>query len=376
MALKTLKIQNVRNLREARLTELGTVNVLFGRNGAGKTSVLEAIHLLGMGRTFRGSSIRSLISHGQAACTVFGDISVGANTGEQRQASTSIGVQRELSGEAQVRIAGKPARGLAELVEQFPLQVISAASFDLLTGAPGGRRQYLDWGVFHVEQRFYSQWKRFQRCIKQRNNLLRRGKITDQELSVWTRDLADAGTAISEYRKAYFEGLLPRFLAIMGELAPSLDALELRYRRGWDSALSYADALQQGMQTDKEQGYTHSGPQRADIRVVSNGHLAADTLSRGQQKLVVCGLKLAQGQLMSQAGRGLCTYLIDDLPSELDKQHSELVCSQLADMQSQVFISCVQRQDVESVWPETAQKATLFHVEQGEITRGNTVTDG
>jgi DNA replication and repair protein RecF len=227
-----------------------------------------------------------------------------------------------------------------------------------------------------VEQRFYSQWKRFQRCIKQRNNLLRRGKITDQELSVWTRDLADAGTAISEYRKAYFEGLLPRFLAIMGELAPSLNALELRYRRGWDSALSYADALQQGMQTDKEQGYTHSGPQRADIRVVSNGHLAADTLSRGQQKLVVCGLKLAQGQLMSQAGRGLCTYLIDDLPSELDRQHSELVCSQLADMQSQVFISCVQRQDVESVWPETAQKATLFHVEQGEITRGNTVTDG
>ena len=376
MALKDLKIQNVRNLREARLHELGQINVLFGHNGAGKTSVLEGIHLLGMGRSFRGTSVRSLITHGQAACTVYGEITSGSGTGAPVRGSTTIGVQRELSGEAQVRIGGRPARGLAELVEQFPLQVISAASFDLLTGSPGGRRQYLDWGVFHVEQRFYSQWKRFQRCIKQRNNLLRRGKIADQELSVWTRDLAEAGAAISEYREAYFERLFPRFLTIMEELAPSLDALELRYRRGWDNSLTYPDALQQGITTDREQGYTHSGPQRADIRVLSNGHLAAETLSRGQQKLVVCGLKLAQGQLMSQAGPGQCTYLIDDLPSELDRRHSELVCGQLADMQAQVFISCVKRQDIESVWPAGSQGTTLFHVEQGVVSRENAVADG
>jgi recombinational DNA repair ATPase RecF len=77
-------------------------------------------------------------------------------------------VQRELSGEVQIKIAGKPARSIAQLVEQFPLQVISADSFGLLTGAPGGRRQYLDWGVFHVEHRFFGEWQRFQRCIKQR----------------------------------------------------------------------------------------------------------------------------------------------------------------------------------------------------------------
>lgn len=366
MALKLLQIQKVRNLRQVRLPVLDQVNVFYGKNGAGKTSVLEAVHLLGMGRTFRGSSIRSLITHGEAACTVYGEVVDDLKVGSA-PLGTTIGVQRARSGEAEVKVGGKPARGLSELVEQFPLQVISAASFDLLTGSPGGRRQYLDWGVFHVEQDFYPQWKRFQRCIKQRNNLLRRGKIDEQELSVWTRDLVAAGEAISDYRESYFKLLAPKFITIMGELAPSLDALELRYRRGWDKTLAYAEALEQGKPADLEQGYTHSGPQRADIRLSSGGgYLASETLSRGQQKLVVCGLKLAQGQLMAQAGRQKCTYLIDDLPSELDKQHSELVCSQLASMNAQVFISCVQRSDLESVWPVSSDIA-LFHVEQGEI---------
>ena len=80
-----------------------------------------------------------------------------------------------------------------------------------------------------------------------------------------------------------------------------------------------------------------------------DGHAAADTLSRGQQKLVVCGLKLAQGRLMSDMGRGNCLYLVDDLPSELDRQHSESVCRQLNAMKSQVFVSCVSRADVEQV---------------------------
>jgi DNA replication and repair protein RecF len=368
LALKNLQIQKVRNLRQVRLPDFQQVNVFYGRNGAGKTSVLEAIHLLGMGRTFRGSGVRSLITHGESFCTVYGEVTVENDGDFSRCPGIAIGVQRELTGEAQIRIGGQPAGGLAELAVQFPLQVISAASFDLLTGAPNGRRQYLDWGVFHVEQRFYSEWKRFQRCIKQRNTLLRRGKIGEQELSVWTRDLAAAGTAISEFREAYFKLLVPRFIAIMAELAPSLVALELRYRKGWDKALTYADALQQGLSSDIEHGYTHIGPQRADIRVLSNGHLASETLSRGQQKLVVCGLKLAQGQLMSAAGRSGCTYLIDDLPSELDEQHSALVCSQLAGMGAQVFITCIQRDDVESMWPPGSRPA-LFHVEQGELSR-------
>jgi DNA replication and repair protein RecF len=154
----------------------------------------------------------------------------------------------------------------------------------------------------------------------------------------------------------------------MERLAPSLEGLDLRYRQGWDRSLSYAEALEQGISADLDQGYTHIGPQRADIRVTSAGHLAAETLSRGQQKLVVCGLKLAQGQLMSEHGKGKCTYLIDDLPSELDREHSELVCGLLDSMQAQVFITCVDQRDITEVWPKGSNLA-LFHVEHGTLER-------
>jgi DNA replication and repair protein RecF len=155
----------------------------------------------------------------------------------------------------------------------------------------------------------------------------------------------------------------------MARLAPSLDKLELRYQQGWDRQLGYLEALQQGYSADTEQGYTHSGPQRADVRVMSGGHLAAETLSRGQQKLVVCGLKLAQGQLMAQLGApGKCTYLIDDLPSELDREHSLLVCELLDSMDAQVFITCIAQEEIRSVWPKMSE-LTMFHVEHGNVTR-------
>lgn len=367
MALTQLQINHVRNLKLVRLDNLQAVNVFYGSNGSGKTSVLEAIHLLGMARSFRGTSIKSLIAHDAQNCTVFGTtLTTDSVTSKSSGFGLPLGVQRNRIGEAQIKIGGRQIRSVAELAEQLPLQVITAESFGLLTGSPTNRRQFLDWGVFHVEQRFFEQWQRFQRGIKQRNYLLRRGKINAHELEVWTRDLAQTGAIINDYRTAYFQTLSARFKEIMTRLAPSLDALELRYLQGWDRQLSFSEALQQGLSADLEQGYTHCGPQRADVRVLSAGHLAAETLSRGQQKLVVCGLKLAQGQLMAQSGRGRCTYLIDDLPSELDREHSQLVCSMLASMDAQVFITCIDEQEIRSVWPETSQLA-MFHVEQGTV---------
>ena len=362
MALTQLQIDHVRNLRQVKLDTLGPVNVFFGANGSGKTSVLESIHLLGMARSFRGNSVKSLITHEMPACTVFGLVSAGDRPGGTK----SLGVRRERSGDAQIKIAGTPVRTLAELAEQLPIQVITADSFNLLTGAPGARRQYLDWGVFHVEHRFFGEWQRFQRCLKQRNMLLRRGNMLGQELAVWSRDLSAAGEAVHRFRDSYFQQLQPRFKDILARLAPDIGEVQMSYRRGWDKQLDYAEVLEQSVATDQEQGYTHSGPQRADIRVTVDGHLAADTLSRGQQKLVVCGLKLAQGQLMSESGSGQCTYLIDDLPSELDEAHSRLVCALLADLDAQVFITCVDQSEIRAVWP-AGEEFEMFHVVHGKV---------
>jgi len=363
VSLSQLHIHQVRNLRHVALSDLQRVNVFYGENGSGKTSILESIHLLGMARSFRGSSVKTLITHGEADCTVHGVTSRGPSSDSERP----LGVKRGRSGEAQIRVNGDTVRTVAELAANLPLQVITADSFGLLTGAPGGRRRFVDWGVFHVEHRFFQQWQRFQRSLKQRNMLLRRGNISDIELETWSRDLAQLGEAVNAYRVAYFEQLAPLFYETLAQLAPSLGGLELRFRPGWDSKLSYAEALQLGKVSDLEQGYTHTGPQRADIRVTSEGHLASETLSRGQQKLVVCALKLAQGLLLRRLEKGECTYLIDDLPSELDENHSRLVCDLLASMDAQVFLTCVEAGEIQSVWPEKHELA-MFHVEHGSVT--------
>ena len=115
-------------------------------------------------------------------------------------------------------------------------------------------------------------------------------------------------------------------------------------------------------------GHTQAGPQRADLRLKLGANNAADILSRGQQKLVVCALRIAQGHLVSQARRGQCIYLVDDLPSELDEQHRNALCRLLEDLRCQVFITCVDHELLREGW-QTETPVALFHVEQGRITQ-------
>ena len=144
------------------------------------------------------------------------------------------------------------------------------------------------------------------------------------------------------------------------------NGLELKYRQGWDKTIAYAQALNNSESADLEQGYTHVGPQRADIKILIDGYSAAETLSRGQQKLVVCGLKLAQGLVLAEDNRGMCTYLVDDLPSELDQEHTARVCQLLSSLNAQVFITCIAKEDIAALWPRE-DTLGVFHVEQGLV---------
>jgi DNA replication and repair protein RecF len=286
----------------------------------------------------------------------------------------SLGVQRVASGEVSIKVDGQVVRSMAELASRLPLQVMNTGSFDLLSGAPAARRQFLDWGVFHVEHRFLGEWQRYQRCLKQRNALLRRDKLAVSEMEVWSRELIEAGEAISYFRGQYFEQLSARFHKVLDRLAPNLKTLDLRFRPGWDRKHSLLQALELSLKADLDQGYTHVGPQRADLRIQVGAHTAADTLSRGQQKLVVCALKLAQGQLMREGQAGECIYLVDDLPAELDGPHTQLVCEELASLGAQVFITCIDARELEMYWPDGASPR-VFHVEHGKVRPANPAED-
>jgi DNA replication and repair protein RecF len=318
------------------------------------------VHILGTARSFRSGGAKSLITHGVERYVIYG---------EQRLAGgrkTTLGVQRERSGEISLRVAGEPCRSVAQLADELPLLLINTDSFDLLVGEPANRRRFLDWGVFHVEHDVREHRRRFQRALIQRNHLLRHGKLDASQLEVWTRDLAVEGELVSSARGRFLAALREVFVPLITELAPEIGAVDLAYRRGWDSSTAYLEVLQRGLQTDQEQGFTRAGPQRADIRVTVDGYSAAETLSRGQQKLLVCALKLAQGQILSQQ-QGDVLYLIDDLPSELDEERCERVCRALAAMRAQTLITCVSPQAVPAGWLGADADVAMFHVKHGQV---------
>ena len=155
------------------------INILHGDNGSGKTSLLEAIHLLGMARSFRSTRLNPVISHEQGSCTVFGQVELG------EEQSSALGISRDRSGEIRIRINGQSVRSAAELAETLPLQLINPDSFRLLEGAPKLRRQFLDWGVFHVEPRFLQAWQRLQQALRQRNSWLRHGTLDAASQAAW-----------------------------------------------------------------------------------------------------------------------------------------------------------------------------------------------
>jgi len=312
-----------------------------------------------------------MVQHGKDCFVVSGEC------GERRR---RLGVQRYLNGGVELRVAGEAARSASQLADELPLLIINSSSFDLLTGEPALRRRLLDWGVFHVEHESRDAYQRFHRALGQRNHLLRRGKLDPIELEVWTRDLAAQGERLARAREVSLDALQPGFENALRSLAPELAGITLRYRRGWDVDMAYAESLERASRSDREQGFTQSGPQRADLRVQINGYPAAETLSRGQQKLLVTALKLAQGRLLLDSGRGV-VFLVDDLPSELDEARSERVCRALAEMRAQTLITCIDPASLPVEWfiPERAEQSAecgkaptdiaMFHVKHGQVER-------
>lgn len=367
MSISKLDIQHVRNLGQVSFQPSSHINVIHGPNGSGKTSILEALHLLGLGRSFRTQQVRHLIQSQTSHCMVAADIDPLANGGKQR-----LGIQRESGGDCLIRYAGNNI-DLSTLAELVPLQVINSDTFALLEGTPQARRQYIDWGVFHAEKSFIQHWRGFKRVLKQRNSLLKCGKIDPRMRQVWDQEFVRYAELLTSQRENYLALLRPEFDQILSDLLDGIQ-IELGFRAGWDQKRALDDVLAESFERDCRQGFSSYGPQRADLRVKADGQSAAERLSRGQKKLVVSALKLAQGRLFSQLSQRSCIYLIDDLPSELDSHHSQTFCQYLAASQNQCFITCVDKDSLASHWP-TQVAIAYFAVKDGVVSDENSLGD-
>jgi DNA replication and repair protein RecF len=353
--LKRLEISHLRNLDQVQLSPSPQINIFFGNNGSGKTSLLEGIHLLGLGRSFRSSKTESVIQDSSQRCTIFAELRDGI----------SVGLIKERRQSQILKLQGDRQRNWIEAARHLPLQLINAESFSLLEGGPKTRRRFLDWGVFHVEHSFIGNWRNASKCLAHRNLLIKQQRLDKLQLAAWDAEFSEAADQIDASRHRYFEFFRPLALETIKELI-TIDGLNLHYWRGWEESISLADALKLSLEKDLRYGATQLGPHRADMFVRIGKKAAAEVLSRGQQKLLVSALKIAQGRLLASHSGVQGIYLVDDLPAELDKHNRIRVCELLVNLGSQVFMTSVDSSDLENSWVSTSLPRK-FHVEHGKI---------
>jgi len=352
MPITQLTVQKVRNLTGLSVQPSPCINIIHGANGSGKSSLLEAIHLLGLTRSFRTNKLNHLIQTQSDRCMVFAQLdAMGIGL------SKPVGVERSVEGESRIRYAGENI-DLTTLAELIPIQVINSDTFQILEGSPAVRRQFIDWGVFHTDPTFIRLWRGFRRVLKQRNSLLKYGKIDPNIRAVWDREFLTYAEQLNTLREAYIELLKPEFDLILNELLEGV-RIDLGFSPGWDKKRGLDQVLEDSLERDLNRGYTSAGPQRADLRVKVDGFSASERLSRGQKKVVVSALKLAQGALFNKLNSRACIYLIDDLPSELDQYNSRLFCSYLEKTANQCFITCVDKASLSGFWSEQTEIAFL-----------------
>lgn len=357
MRLTRLRVAGLRCLADVEFLPAPGLTLVTGGNGAGKTSLMEAIHLLGYGRSFRGRVRDGLVRSGQPHLELFAEWADGQ--GRTRRAGL-----RHTGQAWEARLDGVPAPSLTELCAEFAVVTFEPGSHELIAGGAEHRRRFLDWALFHVEPEFLPVWRRYARALKQRNALLKRQPAA-AALAPWDQELAQAGEALTRLRAVYLERLEPELTRTAAEFLPELGAAGLRFLPGWRrDDHSLADALLLARDRDLMAGHTSQGPHRADWRVDYLGLPGQETLSRGQEKLTALACVLAQARAFAQDRGEWPLVCLDDLASELDQAHLRQALVAVLSSGAQVILTAT---EAPALLIDALRPQVRFHVEHGRL---------
>ncbi len=355
MLIDTISISGIRNLSDTALSTTAGFNLFSGGNGAGKTSVLEAIHVLSAGHSFRTRKAKELINRGGDSFTI---------TAQLKDPSTSqthrAGISKSRDGETSLKLNYEQLHSMADMARLIPVKALYPDSHQLIQLGPSTRRQFLDWGLFHVKQDFFLRWKQFKRALDQRNIALRKS-LSDAEVQAWNHEIIDAGTILTGMRGHYVDLLsnaLAPFIA-----AFQLDSrIDIQYKKGWNADFSLEEALERHKEQCRRFKTTTVGPHRAELSISIDGVNAKEFLSRGEQKLLVYALHFAQLTIFRDIEAKDPIVLCDDLIAELDASHYGFVVESLNSLGLQTFVTSNSPIRLTSV-----ADVKMFHVEHGVV---------
>lgn len=409
MFIKRLIISDFRNLKYVDTTPAPSFNVICGPNGSGKTSLIEAIYYLALARSFRTNSYQYLMRQGERSFKLYALVQE-----DERAVTTSIGLQRERGGETLIKLNADQIGRLTDLVDHICVQLLHPQGVDLITKEAEGRRGFIDWGVYYSDPEFKAMWIQYRKILRQRNALLRSvsahtssygayqaapygapeealgaplgpqggpqdtplggpeagGWRSIDQMGIWDEALARLSLQITEKRRVYLDSLQSILHELLPEFLPHFK-LKFELTFGWEKGKDLRSLLAQNLEKDKVLGYTSCGCHRADLKIKNNNLAAGATLSRGQLKMLVYAMRLAQGMLLKQQTGRACIYLIDDLNSELDDHSQRVLLQTLRQCQHQVFVSNIKALQPDFFPPDNSSDYRVFNLNEGQLTVSN-----
>jgi DNA replication and repair protein RecF len=367
--IRELRAEGWRNLEPLLLVPGDRLSVLHGDNGQGKTNVIEAAYYLAVLRSFRTSHAEDLIRRGGGA-TGFARLRAEiVHRGLERR----FEIELRATGGRVTRIArldGKVVRGTAAALGAVSVVLFVPEDLLLPRAAPSSRRRFLDLAIFNIERGFYDEASAFQKVLKNRNALLKRGPADPMLLDTYDEELARTGARVVMRRRALVGALLPlfrdHFRALHSELPVSLAYVS-------DPAVAQADGedevrarLHAGLSArrglDERRRFTGFGPHTDDLEIGLAGAPARSHASQGQLRSLVLALKLAELSNVEARLGDPPVLLLDDVPSELDPVRRALLFDVIGRLDCQTLISVTEREIV-PVQPARRD----FHVRGGNV---------
>ena len=303
MILSRLTAENFRNLASQPIAFHPRTNLVVGRNGQGKTNLLEAIYFLATTKSFRTPRLINVVRFGEANVFVSGLLQRGV------ERTLSIGVEAaELR--RRVLMINEERVTLHDYLSAVSVFAYSSARLEILRGAPEERRRFLDRGIASIDPAYLRELTRYARVLRQRNALLQSG--SRGALDAWDAEFVSAAASVQTARASYARALTEAFDEIVSRHGYHIRDLRMTYRP------SGADDLQRVRSEELRAGVSLVGPQRDNLDFTLDGRAAAEVLSGGEQKMLVLFLKFAKLELFRRRHEESAIFLLDDLDAELD----------------------------------------------------------
>ena len=321
-SITTLHVKHIRSHREYSIDFSPEVTIITGANGSGKTSLLEAVYVSLQGASFRGSDGDLLQKD-----SPWWKIDVILNDQQTR----TIKYEPEKTPSRKQFIIDSKTTARIPVKLKHPVVLFDPDDLRLLHGSPTRRRQFIDRFISQLNPLYGPSLRKYERAMKQRNNLLKSAYISDDQLFAWNIALAEHGAYIIEQRIAFIEQINQNLSGLYQDIAGTHDEVSIHYSHTFvgDIKQKLLNELHAHAERDRYLGNTSVGPHRHDVIFQINTSPALSTASRGEARTIVLALKFLEVEIIEKLTGKQPIILLDDVFSELDATRQKLLTSQL-----------------------------------------------